>query len=171
MNVRVLLIVFLSLLSAYSFSENCGYVHAPEYIKIDNSIDAQISVSIANINCSQALLSLRIHTHGKKSDKPLYVMDNSLGAFFGSRAISPTKPSTQLLANELLREVTDKKIVGNFDAGYKCLHMVPEAYLNKLKAENKDMLSYRWRANEIRYLAYIQEIEQIVVIAQCSKIR
>lgn len=169
MNFRIILGIFLSFASLNSFAEDCGYMPPPEYIEIDDSIGLKLSVSIEKTDCSQALLSLRIHHSENTSNKPIYVVDNKLGAFFGSRAQNPTKATSQSLADELLEEIKVKKVAGNFGAGYKCLHWIPEIYMDRLKSKNRNMLSYRWRSNEIRYIAYVEEIGQMVVIAQCSK--
>jgi hypothetical protein len=169
MKLIIILGIFLSFASFNSFAEDCGYMRPPEIIEIDNSIGLKLSVSIEKADCNQALLSLRIHHSGKNSNNPVYVVDNKFGAFFGSRAQNPTKASAQSLADELLAEIKVKKIAGNFDAGSKCLLWVPESYLDRLKSKNSNMLSYRWRSNEIRYIAYVEEVEQMVVIAQCTR--
>ena len=169
MKVVIILSVFLSFFSLSSFGEDCGYKRLPVYIKIDNSIDLKLSVSIENSDCTHAIVSLRIHSSEKNRNNQLYVVDNKLGAFFGSRAQNPTKAISQSLADELINEVAVKKVAGDFDAGYKCFNLIPKIYLDRLKSKKKNMLSYRWRSNEIRYIAYVEEIEQMVVIAQCSK--
>ncbi|WP_331345411.1 hypothetical protein [Cellvibrio sp. UBA7661] len=169
MKVGIILGIFLSFFSLSSFGEECGYKRLPVYIEIDNSIDLKLSVSIESSDCTQAMVSLRIHGSEKNKNKPLYVVDNKLGAFFGSRAQNPTKTIAQSLADELINEITVKKVAGDFDAGFKCLNLIPKIYLDRLKNKNRNMLSYRWRSNEIRYIAYVEEIEQMVVIAQCSK--
>jgi hypothetical protein len=113
MKLRIILGIFLSFASFNSFAEDCGYVRPPELIEIDNSIGLKLSVSIEKADCNQALLSLRIHHSENNSNYPVYVVDNKLGAFFGSRAQNPTKASAKSLADGVLEEIKVKKVAGN----------------------------------------------------------
>jgi len=169
MQFKITLGILLSLISLSCFSETCGYTPPPKSVEIDKSINARVSIRIEETDCNQAMVSLRIHSTDGKPQKQLYVVDNKLGAFFGARAQNPNKIISQALVDELANEIVVQKIAGNFDIGFKCLNLIPESYINRLKSKNKYMFSYRWRSNEMRYIAYIEEIEQMVVIAQCSK--
>jgi hypothetical protein len=170
MKSKMILGFFLLLGSLNCFGEACGYIRSPQYIKIDNVIDVKISVSIENTECDRAMVALRIHEEGKNPSKQLYVIDNTVGVFFGNRASSITKDKATKLVDELLNEITQPKLAGDFDKASKCLPLVPNTYLDRLKKNSRNMYSYRWRSNEIRYISYIEEIDQIVVIAQCSAV-
>ncbi len=167
-NYLLLALFLTSLLVCDAYGIDCNYKQPPKNILLGHNVDVNISVWVSGKDCESALVSLRIHSVGQSPNKPLYVVDNYIGTFFGSRALNVEQQKAASLANELLQEISVKYPVGVFDPSKKCLVLIPDAYLKNLRAKKAEMFSYRWRSQEVRYIAYITEIDQFVNIAQCS---
>jgi hypothetical protein len=156
--------LYFVFVSVSGVAEECSYSDKKDISYNKDSI-GRATILISKSDCYVSNIELRVHS---TKNKPLYISESRSKFFLGKYFASARPKEVERLASQFLESFVQPKPIKLLASHHRCLLWIPNSYYNKLIQSDAVMFSHNIRTAEVRYISYIPEIDQMVVIAQCT---